>query len=368
MINLKVRSEYSFRRAFGKLPKIIENCNEPYLSITDEGNTFGHIPFWNLCKKYNIKPILGVQLSFVGDAKLKVKQPLFNVTLLAINKKGLKDIYNLTSKSTVQKYYVNRLSFSDLSSIDENDVVVIIENSKVQKYLNNRANTYYGISPLTNEGDLCNVSLPFVAISDNLFNKVTDLEAYETMLGNVNDKVNSFQNSNFNRHLLTANEWKEEVYFLSEEEKKTAIQNTYDIASKIESFSFTRAELPSPYVEGSLLDHCLKGALDRGLDISNNAEYRDRLHYEIEVIENKEFENYFFIVADLIEHCKKKMLVGAGRGSSAGSLVCYLLGITDVDPIKFGLIFERFISLNRGGYQVNSSFDKFLESEILLLT
>jgi DNA polymerase III alpha subunit len=309
-----------------------------------------------------------VQLSFVNDAKLKVKQPIFNVTLLAINKKGLKCIYNLTSKSTTQKYYINRLSFTDLSTIDEKDVVIIIENSKAQRYVGNRKNTYYGISPLTPEGDLHNVSLPFVAISDNLYNQLSDLKAYETMLGNPNGKADKFESSNFNRHLLTGEEWKEEVYFLSEEDKKTAIQNTYDIASKIETFSFTRAELPSPEVEDSLLELCLKGAKERGIDISTNDEYRDRLHYEIDIIEKKEFSNYFFIVADLIKHCKEKMLVGAGRGSSAGSLVCYLLGITDVDPIEFGLIFERFISLNRGGYQIDSGFDKFLEGESLLLT
>ena len=79
----------------------------------------------------------------------------------------------------------------------------------------------------------------------------------------------------------------------------------------------------------------------------NNKEYQDRLNYELNLIEEKGFIDYFLMVADIVEWAKKRMLVGPARGSAAGSLVCYLLGITTIDPIKYGLLFERFIDVNR---------------------
>ncbi len=80
---------------------------------------------------------------------------------------------------------------------------------------------------------------------------------------------------------------------------------------------------------------------------STEEPYKSRLKRELDLINEKDFEDYFFVVADLVSYCKKSMLVGPARGSSCGSLVCYLLGITDIDPIPYDLLFERFIDINR---------------------
>ena len=152
MINLKTHTEFSFRYAYGKIQDIISNCKE-VACITDRNTTFGHIPFWNECKKQGKKCILGVELYFVSNATLKVRQSGYWVTLLARNSKGLKKIYELTSKATEQKYYVPRLGFDELQRIDPSDVVIIFTDSEMGKYLMGRANTLYGISPLSNECD-----------------------------------------------------------------------------------------------------------------------------------------------------------------------------------------------------------------------
>ena len=94
---------------------------------------------------------------------------------------------------------------------------------------------------------------------------------------------------------------------------------------------------------------CQQGAIELGVNLEDEV-YAARLKRELDLIEEKKFEDYFYVVADLIKYAKTKMFVGPARGSSCGSLVCYLIGITDVDPIPYDLLFERFIDINRMDY------------------
>lgn len=334
MINLRVRTEYSFRFAYGKLKEVIAQQGE-FATITDRFNTFGHIPFVQECKKQGKKPILGVELAFVENATSKIRQTAYFATLLAKNAEGLSEIYELVSKSTKQKYYFNRLSFSELNEISEN-VIVIICDAALQNYAKKG---FYGVSPTTPIGDLKNVKLPLVAISDNLYNCVKSKELYEIILGNGNfdDRVEL-------SHILSAEEWRQEVKILSEKQKEIAINMTYDIMSTISNFDFTQAKLPKAKEKKSLYDLCIEGAQKRKM---TGLAYMERLNYELALIKEKNFEDYFYLVYDMVNYAKKHMLVGPARGSSAGSLVCYWLGITDIDPIAHGLIFERFIDVNR---------------------
>ena len=91
---------------------------------------------------------------------------------------------------------------------------------------------------------------------------------------------------------------------------------------------------------------CLEGATRRGIDLSNPA-YSERLEYELELIKKKNFEDYFYVISDMVNYAKLHMLVGPARGSSCGSIVCYLMGITDIDPLPYNLLFERFTDINR---------------------
>jgi DNA polymerase III alpha subunit len=338
MINLRVRTEYSFRYAYGKMNDVI-SIQQECATMTDRFNTFGHIPFLQECRKQNKKPILGVELAFVDDATLKVRQTIYYVVFLAKNQQGLSEIYKLVSKSTKQKYYVNRLSFSDLENVSEN-VFILISDSILEKHLDDKNNCFYGISPLTNYFDYLKSDLPKISTSDNLYDKPISKELYQIIMGN------DFENRNEVAHILSEVEWKLAVRFLSEEEKEEAIKNTHLIAESIESFEFSKAGLPKSKMKKTLLELCIDGKLSRK-NLQWNEIYEQRLQYEIQLIKDKDFEDYFYIVYDLVNFAKSHMLVGCARGSSAGSLVCYLLGITDIDPIPFNLIFERFIDVNR---------------------
>ena len=341
MLNLRVRTEYSFRYAYGKLQDVIAK-QQGCATITDRENTFGHIPFWTECKKQNKKPILGVEIPFVEDPTLRIRQTTFYVTLLAKNTDGLSEIYQLVSQSTKNKYYETRLGFENLAQISDN-IVIILENSEIEKYA---PNAYYGISSSSNYGDYKKTKLPIVALSDNLICNPEEKKLYEIILGK-GIGFSPAQSRTEMMHILTADEWKSEILFLDEEEKQAAIDQTYKIADSIDSFDFVKAELPRNTLDMSLMDLCLHGANKRNIEIITKPDYHDRLKLEIKVIQDKNFEDYFFLVYDLVNYAKQHMLVGPARGSSAGSLVCYLLGITEVDPIKHNLLFQRFIDLNR---------------------
>jgi DNA polymerase III alpha subunit len=340
MINLLVHTEYSFRYAYGKLKDIVAQP-QSILAITDRYTTFGHIPFYKACKKAKKKAILGVELAFVDDATLKVKQNPSYITLLAINQKGLSQIYELVSKSTQQRYYYNRLSKGELYKVLEKNVVIIFKERNLEQYFAGRSNTYFGVTAITPYTDAIATEFPLLAISDNLYDTVDHEKLYHIIMGN-----GQFETSSHMRHLLTESEWRQEVYFLPKEYQDKAIMNTEKIANQIESFSLDKAELPIHTEARSLLELCLDGAKKRGCDLTRSI-YKDRLERELDLISKKNFEGYFYLVWDLVNWAKQHMLVGPARGSSAGSLVCYLLFITDVDPIPFNLIFERFIDINR---------------------
>lgn len=341
MINLRVRTEFSFRLAYGKIKQVIDSQKD-YAAITDRFNTFGHIPFSQECKKQGKKPILGVELAFVQDATTKIRQTPYFATLIARNAKGLSEIYALVSRSTQQKYYFNRLSSSDLAKIS-NNIIVIICDSALQEFVEKLEYSFYGVSPMTSNGDWKANKLNYVAISDNLYDKPKSKELYEIILGN-----GSFDDRVELSHLLNEEEWKQEVRIIDEEEKILALEMTHRIAANIENFDFTQAKLPKAQETKSLYDLCIEGAkLRKQEKLLSDDIYMERLKRELELIKEKEFEDYFYLVYDMVNYAKKHMLVGPARGSSAGSLVCYWLAITDVDPIQHGLIFERFIDVNR---------------------
>lgn len=341
MINLRSHTEYSFRMVYGKIKDIVSNCKENSVAITDKYTTFGHIPFWKLCKKYNKKALLGVELSFVENNLLKVKQRTGHAVLLAINNKGLEKIYELSTEASKNKYFIPRNSFESLLHVPEKDVIIIALDECLEPYIKGRKNTYVGVSPMTSLATYRKLkeSFPPVAISDNNFDIAEHESLYQIIMGSKN-----FESRVERSWLLSEEEWRDEIYWMSSEEKDKAFLSIEEITGKIEDISFEQACLPK--IEGNLRELCEEGFKLRKID-PQNEEYRKRLEYELEIIKKKNFEEYFLIVKDLVDFAKQKMFVGPGRGSSAGSLVCFLLYITEIDPLKFNLIFQRFIDINR---------------------
>ena len=339
MINLKVRTEYSFRTAYGSVEKIIQNCEQESIGITDFGGTWGHVPFNKHCSKAGKKPIFGVELAVVEDATERIKQATNLMTFLGRNNDGLQEIYKLVTKSTSKEqfYYVPRISYVDLFDVSDN-VIILSGTTPEWGLLPRKNNLYIEFSPTSSRKALqfCHDKhFRPVAVSDNLFPYPTDRKAYEVLVGRNRTERSKAM------HLLDEWELRDAVPWLPEE----AIENTYKIAEQC------NATLPTAQMIGfksskTLRELCLQGAKDRKVDL-NNPVYKKRLKRELELIKEKDFEDYFFVIADMIKYAKQHMLVGPARGSSAGSLVCYLLAITDIDPIEHDLLFERFIDITR---------------------
>ena len=339
MLHIRTRTEYSFRKAYGPIQGIVDGASEA-IGIADSG-TWGHVPFNNACKKAGVKPIFGVEIAVVEDSTERTRQPSNSMAFIAKNNSGLTEIYELVTKSTNKDnfYYFPRISYSDLFDISSN--VIILSGSHPE----------WGMLPLTRKDDLyieinpmsSRKALEFceqkgfkpVATSDNYYPKVVDKKAYEVLVGRNRTERTSPM------HLL--NEWEilDCIPWLPDE----AIANTYKIADMC-NVDLPVAQMISFKPEKTLRQMCIDGAPSRGVDLSDPI-YKARLDRELDMISSKKFEDYFYVIADMINYAKKHMLVGPARGSSAGSLVCWLIGITDVDPIFHDLLFERFIDITR---------------------
>ena len=340
MINLRNRTEYCFRKAFGPIPSVIEACSGDSLGIADSG-TWGHVAFSKACKAAGKKPILGVEISVVEDATDRSKQPTNLMGFLARNDSGLEEIYSLVTRSTSKEnfYYFPRLSYSDLFDISEN--VIILSGTHPMwgmLPLARKDTLYIELNPMSSRKAVEFAEakgFKLVATSDNYYPKVTDKKAYEVLAGmSRTDRTAPM-------HILDEWGWKDAVPW----GPQSAIDNTYEIAEACNA-SLPVAQMVAFHSEKTLETLCRDGAKKLGIDLEDEA-YESRLRREIDMIASKSFEDYFFVIADMIDYAKQHMLVGPARGSSAGSLVCYLTGITDIDPIKHDLLFERFIDITR---------------------
>ncbi len=329
MINLALRSEFSFQKSFGKVEDLVSSQKE-IIGIADEHNTFSHYKLQQFCDKQGKKPIFGARVMAVRNPEEHVRPrgqfgPIY--ILLAKNIDGLQEIYRVIRRATECFYYRNHVGLIDIWSLSEN-IIVIAESYEISERVD-----YLGVSFNTPKFLLEKSTLPRVALNANKYLMPSDRETYELFAGRKKD------NNTYPGYLLNAKEWN--VYF----DDLDAIANTYKIANEC-NVILQKAETLSYVGEEDLKAICIEGAKNLGVDLSDPV-YNDRMNYELEIIESKNFKDYFLIVSDLVRYAKEKMFVGPGRGSSGGSLVCYLSGITHIDPIKHRLLFERFISPDR---------------------
>jgi DNA-directed DNA polymerase III PolC len=206
-----------------------------------------------------------------------------------------------------------------------------------------RDDFYFGLSPATSRG-LYNAAkaagLPMVAMNANNYTKPEDREFYRVAIGWRSG------GQSYPQHILSDEEWSAALArFVGGNERVHALHKRDEILMQCDAV-LPKATMLIPEKPQTLRDMCLQGAEDLGCDLTRPG-YAERLVRELNMIADKNFEDYFYIVADLVQYAKTQMVVGPGRGSSAGSLVCYLLKITAVDPIPFGLLFERFIDVTR---------------------
>lgn len=326
MIHLALQTEFTFKQCFLHMKDIHKHANGA-VGVADLHNTFGHVGLEKESKKHGFKPIYGVRLFCLPDES-KQRSAAIPWIFIAKNEEGLKEIYQYVDLAWKNFYYIPRLNYSNIKRTGN---VVII--SPIESELSDYVAMGQGWPNLSGEQKR-------VAIVTNNYPNLQDVDVYQLLAGarkGNGDSVNHMFNQEiYLQHILTEREW------FNEYNSQSAIDFTYVINEEIEHITLPKAGMV--HWSG---DHDLTKFMDFKKVENWTDEYQTRFEREMELIKKKDYTDYFLIVADMIRHSKRTMLIGPARGSSAGSLVCYLMGITEVDPIKHQLIFERFIDINR---------------------
>lgn len=391
-VHLHVHSEYSLLDGLGKIPELLSRCQElgmDAIALTDHGAMYGIPKFYLHAKKMGIKPIIGIEAYMAArsrfDREKGIDSDNYHLVLLAKNNVGYKNLMRLSTIAHLEGYYYKpRIDLEVLRQYSEGLICLTgclkgeipqLLQSGQQKSAENRLRDFMEIfgegnlyvelqqhpkipeQAQINEKlvELANrMGLPLVATNDVHYVNPDDAQAQEILLcvqtgRTINDK---------NRPLSMIHS--PDFYLRSAEEMKglfvqypEAIENTILIANKcnveIELGKWILPKFPVP--EGETPDSLLrkkaiKGLTNRYTEIS--PAIKKRLDYELSIIAQKGYSTYFLIVSDLVLWAKKHgIAVGPGRGSAAGSLVAYVLGITDLDPLQHGLPFERFLNPDR---------------------
>lgn len=362
-MHLNVRSSYSLLSGLMDVKTIAKKAREEKMRavvLSDYHVLFGAPNFQKACLKEGVKPLFGMDISLDSDAM---------VTAIAKNIKG----YQALIKLSYQLSKHPSISLSDLAIYGENLVVIIhgeggfleskISNKENESLLENLIefarllpNFYVGISHQESQYfkeinkvliDLCrNHNITPVAMNKVLYENPEDFEVYRVV--RAIDKSTYYDDLTLvsapNRHFLSINAMRNLYGDSLLEPIETIIDScNVDISSLTTSLPQYNTGVDAS--EQVYLESLSKFGLNKRLTGNVTKEYADRLTYELEVINSMGFTNYFLIVYDVIRYAKKEgIYVGPGRGSSAGSLVAYSLGITDVDPIEYDLLFERFLN------------------------
>jgi len=332
---IDLKTEYTFGKVFGPLKRIVEKTRQhaSWAGMADLNSTWGHVKWQHVCKEVGIKPIYGVRLQTIAVGDLKVRKcRRAETTLVALNSAGLAEIYQATTAAFENFYYWPRFTYFQLNNLS-NDVAVIVGPGIETE--NIRRHAYKRIAPNDPIDWQRTCQLTPIACVDNYYIEPNDKVIYEPFADE-----RKLERKTGIQYIPTYREWS--AVF---PQWKEALANLNKLADAC------NAELPvAPMItygeEVNIEEFCRSKAKSRGVDLSDPI-YAARFEREIKLIKEKDYVDYFFIVADLIEYAKKRMVVGPARGSSAGSLVCFIMGITEIDPIPYDLFFERFIDVNR---------------------
>lgn len=329
MINLRIHTEFHFDfsdRGFGRLNDIVERVKalgQTAACITD-ATTFGHVNWHAKCRAAGINPLLGAEVRVPND-----EGGLARLSLIARNNAGLEEMYWLTSRSISEEVTLDDLLKSSTDVIKLSGTLSIAARGIAAK---NRKAWYADVSPST-PGDLRASKeasgLPLLAVSENRYPVMEQRAAFSLFGGAV---------EGYAQHILSEREARVHIKGLPD--------SAYTISDAIAKGC--KVDLPKAVnmkVKGDIEKMCRAAIKDRLGRWTRR--YEERLRREVDLIREKKFEDYFLIISDMCIYAKKHMVVGPARGSSAGSLVCFLLYITDVDPIVHGLMFERFIDVTR---------------------
>ncbi len=356
------------------------------LAITDHGVMYGVIPFVEEALREGIKPIIGVEFYLSPRSRFDRNNPKeesnYHLLLLAENNEGYRNLMKLVTKSYFDGYYYKPRVDKELLGMYSKGLIALTACMKgeipeslikgdhkkarelVAEYLSifGEGNLYLELQDqgipeqkIINEG-LMEISrtmgVPVVATNDVHYTHREDFRAHDVLLciqtNSTLDQPDRLRFSSDQFFLKSAEEMRDLFSWAPE-----ALDNTLEIAERcnvdiaLDRYLIPRYQVPEGYDADSYLEKLAFEGLSRVYP-QVTPEIRQRLEYELSVIKDMDFSGYFLIVWDFVKHAKERgIMVGPGRGSAAGSIVAYALGITTVDPIKYGLLFERFLNPSR---------------------
>ncbi|RZP15209.1 MAG: DNA polymerase III subunit alpha [Candidatus Dadabacteria bacterium] len=390
-VHLHLHSQYSLLDGAIKFDELFDEVARQGMSavaLTDHGNLFGAYDFYKLGKKNNIKPIIGCEVYITKDRTKKTPEnnKTHHLTVLCMNIKGYENLCSLVSTGHLEGFYRKpRIDRELLFEKSEGLIVLsgclnsevchnILKGKKdealriASEYKNALGDRYF----IEIQGTLLKeqvrvnstlreiaskLKIPVVATNDCHYLTKDCYHSHDALLCiQTNSLVKEEKRFRFSGN---------EFYLKSRDEMLTAVdnyeeslENTLQIAERC-NLEFNQNDYRLPKIDNSkiLSNDNFESLIDESLDCkardglipsSNIMEYKKRIKHELDIISSMGFEGYFLVVSDFIKYAKSSNIpVGPGRGSAAGSLIAYLLDITEVDPIKHGLIFERFLNPER---------------------
>lgn len=387
--HLHVHTEYSLLDGASRIPKVVARAKElgmDSLAITDHGVMFGVIDFYKECRKQGIRPVIGCEVYTAARTRFDKDSDRDkyhgHLILLAENNDGYRNLIKIVSRGFTEGYYYKPRVDKDLLRAYSDGIIALSGclAGKVQNCLLNRdyegakreamdlddifghGNFFLEIQDQgLDEEALINpelvrlsgeLDIPLAATNDVHYVNRSDAEAHDVLLAiqtaTTVDDENRMRFPNDQFYLKSEDEMRRIFSFCPE-----AVDNTQKIAERCNvEFTFGEYHLPEfippeGYTNREYLrELCYNGLSERYDPVT--PELTERLEYEMGVIESMGYVEYFLIVWDFINYAKENgIMVGPGRGSAAGSLVAYSLRITDIDPIKYSLIFERFLNPER---------------------
>ncbi|MBW1993115.1 MAG: DNA polymerase III subunit alpha, partial [Deltaproteobacteria bacterium] len=393
-VHLHVHTEYSLLDGAIRLTPLMERVLEygmDAVAITDHGTMFGVVEFYQKAIKAGIKPIIGCEC-YVAPRSLGDKTPmdhkgLTHIILLAENQEGYRNLCKLVSVAHLDGFYykpridrellkAHHKGLIGLTACLHGEIPVLIQENRLDEAV--EAATFYrdlfgennfflevqqnGLPEQQNVNEFLfelsqKLSIPAVATNDCHYLDKDDVRAHDVLLCVQTGKtVHESERLRFRTDQLYFKAPGEMIRAF--EDHREAIQHTGEIADRCQvEFDFKSYHFPKfRNTPGQSVDMLFEQQVREGFEgvisrikskrpETELAAYRNRLDYELSVIKSMGFAGYFLIVADFINFAKQNHIpVGPGRGSAAGSLVAYCLGITDLDPIEHGLLFERFLN------------------------
>lgn len=392
-VNLHVHTAYSLLDGSARVEDLIQRTKEmgqSALAITDHGSMYGVIDFYKAAKNAGIKPIIGCEVYMATrtrfDRQPKLDDRQYHLVLLARDQTGYQSLTKLVSKANVEGFYYrprvdwelierHNAGLICLSGCLSGEIPTLLQGGQYQsaRDLALRFRDIFGADnfylELQDHGlpeqrplnlDLVRIheetGIPLVITNDVHYVKAEDYTAHDVLLciqtgRTVNDENRMRFVPEF--HLKSTEELAAMFDYLPRALVAEAMQNTVRIAERCQvDFQFGQVmlpvyEVPAGHTAASYLRQQVYERLTWRYP-EPSQEIRERIDYELSIIEKMGFCSYFLIVQDFIDYARRKKIpVGIGRGSGAGSIVAYILGITGLDPLPYGLVFERFLNEER---------------------